>query len=416
MLRLKGAIGAYMLATAFMPTVAAQATTYYVATNGSDSNNGTSEGTPFRTVAKAAGMLINPGDTAYVKNGTYIERNVIHLKYSGTTTAPIKLAAYPGHAPVIDFVDGVTGTAGRSVLIQRPGAHNTEIAWVIVEGLTLKNGYYNLRWWNCRHCTVRHNWSHNGYGSGLMLTGSVDSVVDGNVVSSAGQSPTGAHGIYAEGTRLTITNNIVYDSHKMGLVHDGQRGGPHFDTANYASQEFADSHNWIVANNVFAYQRTNSGVVVWGSNCNNSRYENNIFYENAVSTSTNFPQGINFTSLGCTGLKIRNNLAYASGTGGRDFLNYAGATEGVHYTQSGNMVNTDNPQFLNAPATLPESPNFKLHERSQAIDKGLPLAATRIALGGTTRPQGRAYDIGAYEYSAGGDSQSPAVPTALRVH
>ncbi len=111
---------------------------------------------------------------------------------------------------------------------------------------------------------------------------------------------------------------------------------------------------------------------------------------------------------------IRNNLAYATGSGGRTFLLTGGAVEGSNYTQSGNIVNSADPAFVNAPATLPGSPNFALTSRSPAIDKGVLLDATKIAFDGMPRPQGRAYDIGAYEYATDGDTQEPRAPTELR--
>jgi hypothetical protein len=121
-------------------------------------------------------------------------------------------------------------------------------------------------------------------------------------------------------------------------------------------------------------------------------------------------QGIHFVSPGSvSGVVIRNNLAYASGTGGLGFIEPGGALEHIHYTQSGNIVNVENPKFVNAPATLPDSPNFALTSGSPAIDKGLSLATITTAFDGTSRPQGRAYDIGAYEYKANGDTPSPKV-------
>jgi hypothetical protein len=66
--------------------------------------------------------------------------------------------------------------------------------------------------------------------------------------------------------------------------------------------------------------------------------------------------------------------------------------------RSGNIVNVSDPAFVNAPAELPASPNFSLTAQSPAIDKGLPLAETRTAFDGTLRPQGCAYDIGAYKF------------------
>src|SRR5262249_45232346 len=53
------------LTTAITPT----GNTYYVATNGNDSNPGTIS-QPFRTIKKGIGIL-NAGDTLYIRSGTY---------------------------------------------------------------------------------------------------------------------------------------------------------------------------------------------------------------------------------------------------------------------------------------------------------------------------------------------------------
>ena len=50
----------------------AQATTYYVSPIGSDSYNGTSLSTPFKTIQKAANSA-RAGDTVFVKAGNYPE-------------------------------------------------------------------------------------------------------------------------------------------------------------------------------------------------------------------------------------------------------------------------------------------------------------------------------------------------------
>lgn len=61
------------------------ATTYYVSPDGFDSNSG-SENAPFRTIQKAADIVM-PGDCVIVKAGTYYER--IKIRTSGTETSPI---------------------------------------------------------------------------------------------------------------------------------------------------------------------------------------------------------------------------------------------------------------------------------------------------------------------------------------
>lgn len=430
MLQLKRAIGTYMLATTLLLGivgcqhyfgVAHAATTYHVATTGSNSNPGT-EKDPWRTVAHAT-LQLSAGDTLYVKNGTYVEE-MIRIQRTGTPSAPIKLLAYPGHAPVITFNDcGVSCPAGERrkalrILLQSALGHNKPIGWITIEGLTLKYGCNGIRWFNCDHCTVRRNTIVDTYNAGILGTGGIDNVIDRNVIDRAGSPEFGDHGLYLTGSRYIITNNLIYGSDKYGIQLKGN-ADPN-DTVNYAGPEFAKSENAIISNNVIAYNRLAAGIVLWGTWANGARIENNIFYQNGQDAGTN--NGITWITCCSTRVLIRNNISYATDPRPTNFIG-TNATEGVHYTQSGNIVNTLNPGFMNAPATLPALPNFKLNERSPAIDKGLrpeqsqgiPLTTTRIDFNGTPRPQGRAHDIGAYEYSAGDDPQSPAAPAALQV-
>src|SRR5262249_9054298 len=92
------------LTTAITPT----GNTYYVATNGNDSNPGTIS-QPFGTIKKGIGIL-NAGDTLYIRSGTYNE--VIDDRFqtvnSGTASQRITIAAYPGNCST----PGVIGPGG----------------------------------------------------------------------------------------------------------------------------------------------------------------------------------------------------------------------------------------------------------------------------------------------------------------
>src|SRR6266516_4060767 len=75
-----------------------EAETYYVATDGTDSNSGTEE-RPFKTLGRGVRDL-SPGDTLYVKNGTYT--GGLAFIPSGTSwDNPVTIAAYPSHSPVM---------------------------------------------------------------------------------------------------------------------------------------------------------------------------------------------------------------------------------------------------------------------------------------------------------------------------
>jgi len=423
MLRLKQALSACMLASVLLPSVAAHAATYYVTPAGNNSNPGT-EDKPWRTITYAVATMV-AGDTTYVRGGIYSTEGNIRFKRTGTAAAPIKLLNYPGESPVIDYVDQ---QVGDTVTILHASGQNVAMGYITIEGFEIKNGYDGIKFYSMHNSVIRRNWIHDNINQGILGIGGHHNLFDRNIISHNGNftgCEAGAktkigtticnqtHGMYMHGDTYTITNNIIYDNLAVGIQHNGSFTSIYSPTR-HAGPEFAGAANWIIANNTIAYQNHRGGIVVWGSECANARIENNIFYENSVNQS-GFAQGIDFASSTSTGITIRHNLAYATSPGSTVFLG-PGANEWVHYTQSGNLVNVSNPAFVNAPATLPASPNFALTARSPAIDAALPLATVKIDFNGTPRPQGRAPDIGAYEYTAGGDVEPPTTPATLGVN
>ncbi len=340
-----------------------QAATYYVDNaTGSNSNNGTSEATPFATIAKCTETMIE-GDTCFVRGGTYNESGV-RFRRSGTRTAPIQLLNYPNELPVLSC----TGQEleSNSFLFTSETGYRNPIGWIVVSGFEVRNCHDGMKFYNLHDTTIQHMWLHDNVSQGILGSGT-RVVVQRNVIQHNGPHITapGAHGMYAQGTDITVTNNLFYDSTGFGIQLNGTNsfaaGG------NHPSAEFAESHNWIIANNTFAYARNRSGIVHWGSRCNNTRIENNIFYENAVTASSAAANGVDFWSGLPSDVTIRNNFAYASGSGGEAFITSNSASEGVNYTQSDNVVNVSGPAFVDAPATAPRSPNFTLTAGSPAI-------------------------------------------------
>jgi parallel beta-helix repeat protein len=91
---------------AAVPARPAWALTYYVATDGSDSNSGTSTSAPFRTIQRAMNVVA-PGDNVQIRGGTYREQ--VESTRGGTAAAPVSVSAYPGETPVIKGSVIVTG-------------------------------------------------------------------------------------------------------------------------------------------------------------------------------------------------------------------------------------------------------------------------------------------------------------------
>ncbi len=80
------------------------AATYVVSPLGSDTNPGT-VARPFQTIAKAADVA-RAGDKVVVRPGTY--REEVHLRQSGTPTAPIQFIADPPGSALVTGADVVT--------------------------------------------------------------------------------------------------------------------------------------------------------------------------------------------------------------------------------------------------------------------------------------------------------------------
>lgn len=116
--RLAGADPWFVRASATLLRSGPELATYYVATNGNDANPG-SLTLPFATLGKAAG-LANPGNLIYLRGGTYPWTAKVQLTRSGTVAQPIRVRAYPGETPVLDFSGQTFSSSNRGIEI--PGA------------------------------------------------------------------------------------------------------------------------------------------------------------------------------------------------------------------------------------------------------------------------------------------------------
>jgi parallel beta-helix repeat protein len=120
-----GRWSALVLALGF-GTLRAGAATYFVASNGSDTNSGTSLAAPFQTIQHAAATTL-AGDICYIRAGVYHE--MLTPSHSGTSSAPITFAAYSNEVVTLDGADVVTGwTLLSNCIYQAP------VNWDLGEG------------------------------------------------------------------------------------------------------------------------------------------------------------------------------------------------------------------------------------------------------------------------------------------
>lgn len=98
---------------------AAQAADYYVATNGSTSGAGTMAAPwTFAKAVSSTGAV--PGDTVYVRGGTY--NGAVNFTRSGSAVAWITFRAYQGELPIIQGTGGSGVSSSSAQYVRAPRA------------------------------------------------------------------------------------------------------------------------------------------------------------------------------------------------------------------------------------------------------------------------------------------------------
>ena len=142
-------------------TVAPTNGAYYVATNGSDANPGTID-SPFLTLPKAISVVL-PGETIYVRGGTYYYSQTVRFEKSGTSNAPIKLLAYAGEKPVFNFTNQTYADANRAFLITTNGN------WWQFKGLEICYAGDNAMKFEGSHHRIEQCVFHDNGDTGLQI-------------------------------------------------------------------------------------------------------------------------------------------------------------------------------------------------------------------------------------------------------
>ncbi|NLW30449.1 MAG: DUF1565 domain-containing protein [Fibrobacter sp.] len=115
----------------------------FVSPDGDDSNEGTEE-SPFKTIEKAI-ETVSSGKVIYLRGGIYRSSNTVLIQKSGSENAPIKMYAYKGEKPVLDFSQMPENSSNRGVVLDADYWH---IRGIIIEqagdnGMLL-SGNYNI--------------------------------------------------------------------------------------------------------------------------------------------------------------------------------------------------------------------------------------------------------------------------------
>lgn len=199
----------------------AQAAEYYIAPGGSNSNAGTLA-SPWGTFDFAIDN-IDPGDTLYVRGGTYNLNSRIQIRNNegGTATNPVNIWAYPGESPVLDFNSMTAAwgdSSGRGIQIDQ-GAD-----YLYLKGLTIQNARDNGLWSGANYGHFEQIITRWNGDSGLQLSGfaSYNSILNADSYENYDPSTNGEN---ADGFAIKFEDlgpgNSIRGSRAWGNSDDG---------------------------------------------------------------------------------------------------------------------------------------------------------------------------------------------------
>lgn len=153
-------------------TVQTQLATYYVSPTGNNTDPGTIS-RPFATLQKAHDVA-NPGDTIYMRGGTYHFTAQVWIDRSGSSGNYINVFNYPGELPIVDGSslpsDGTNGYASDITLRENTGwwhFKGLEVSYAPAHGFILVGSSNNI----IEQCVTHHNTRLQLSGGGIMLDG-----------------------------------------------------------------------------------------------------------------------------------------------------------------------------------------------------------------------------------------------------
>jgi hypothetical protein len=319
---------------ALLAAASLHATTYYVApalSGGSNTNPGTLS-QPFLTIQYAVGAM-HPGDTVYVRAGTYNEYVTI---WGFNPTPPVNspvtyVVNYPNEAPVIDG----TGLTGKNAMVAIGGG----TAYVHFDGFEVRSSATaGIMVYDGNNIAIKYNTVHDCQNWGIVAESSGntfdtthDITIDGNTVrrcvlqNSSGTASSWLQALSAiRATAVNITNNYVYENFGEGI-----------DYILSASGTIAGNHVWDnFSGNIYLDNAQNTTVnanfVIAGRAANPSQYYRSGQPAVGIATANETYT----TQRPLTGLTITNNIVVRTHTGFQ-YGNY-GYGHGLHYTTVAN--------------------------------------------------------------------------------
>ncbi len=265
-------------------------------------------------------------------------------------------------------------------------------------------------------------------------------VVSGNTIGSLLNTGTHSDGIVVQGSNVVVKQNTVYDCTQCIYVDSfdygagaqcidnnvaiwgnliygtsyGQRIGVNGISVDVETAGVAAIDNLRIYNNTIVdcnYNGMNIADRVGG------RLTNMKIYNNLVVNSGGYSRGINLRGNQAVNPSLDYNMIYSNYDSSQYGWNWYGAPKTVSQMNALGFETHGKFQFPNFTRYTQNAAEnvYTLSAGSPAIDAGSDLGSAFAAdRDGRPRPQGGAWDIGAYEFGAG-PSAKPAAPQNLRL-
>ena len=366
-------------------------------------------GTARLTINSGAACL-SGGDTLLIGNGTYIE---MINNADSTTNIP------SGTAPARTTIRAKDGLGG--VIIQpttQPAAIGIDNShWILIQDLIVdsinQGSSHNHAvsivansFEAATNIEFRNVEAKNAGGAGFRLQGGYHKCINcwahNNGRNGGAASSVCGNGIYLQSTESLVENSRIEDN-----------GIPDVCSAAITGLDPATGRtalNTIVRNNTI---RNNGQYVITSRNTRMAIY-NNLIYGNGFLRDSVATMTLATGDTAYNNTIVSNAKQCLSGGGATVRNNICHANTPNTITGTGTISNnlTADPKFINAGAG-----NFQLQPSSPAINAGISTAPTVTTdFLGVARPNGTAYDIGAYEYvpaGGGGPTGVPGAPTGM---
>jgi hypothetical protein len=193
-----------------------QGKTYFVATDGNNSNAGTILA-PLLSVATAVGKA-SAGDTIYMRGGTYALTTTINISKSGSSaTSRMQLWAYPGERPLLDFSGMAFSSSNRGISLS--GSY-----WYI-KGISEKGAGDNGLYISGANNIIEFCEFYENRDSGLQLSGGANNNKIINCDSYYNADPTDYGDADGFSVKMNVgTGNYFYGCRSWMNVDDGWDG------------------------------------------------------------------------------------------------------------------------------------------------------------------------------------------------